>query len=75
MFSSKPGQRVGRAVTFGELYGAREGEALQLNTAQGATCKRCGQEPRLYHHVSPKGRDVTLWIPVEHVCRGAGGGR
>lgn len=66
MFSSN--ERLNRPVTFGEALGAKEGETLQLNTMQAATCGRCGEEPRLYHHVSPKGRDVTVWIPAEHRC-------
>lgn len=61
-------RRIGQPVTFAAALGAREGETLELNRATSATCSRCGQEPRLYHHVSPKGRDITVWIPVEHYC-------
>ena len=65
--------RIGRPVTFAGALGAREGENLELNRAASATCARCGQEPRLYHHVSPAGRDVTVWIPVHHHCPRTGG--
>ena len=66
MFSSNA--RIGQPVTFGQALGGQEGQPLELNSAQAATCPRCGLEPRLYHHVSPKGRDVTIWIPAEHHC-------
>lgn len=66
MFSSE--QRANRPVSFGEALGAKAGEALELNAAKDATCTRCGAEPRLYAHVSPGGRDVAVWIPVEHSC-------
>jgi len=62
--------RSGLPVTFGEALGAKEGEALVLNTAEAAVCYRCNAEPRLYTHTSPKGRDVAIWIPAEHKCRG-----
>ncbi|AKH15974.1 hypothetical protein [Deinococcus soli (ex Cha et al. 2016)] len=62
-------RRIGQPVTFAAALGVREGETLELNRPTSATCPRCGQEPRLHHHVSPKGRDITVWIPVEHYCR------
>ena len=62
-------RRIGRPVTFAGALGAKGDEPLELNRPTSATCAKCGQEPRLYHHVSPKGRDITVWIPVEHYCR------
>ncbi|AWN22190.1 hypothetical protein DKM44_02195 [Deinococcus irradiatisoli] len=62
-------QRAGRPVSFSEALGAKEGEALELNTCASAVCGRCGAEPRLYTHTSPKGREVVIWIPVDHICR------
>lgn len=62
--------RSGRPVTFGEVLGVKEGEALMLNTAEAAVCHRCGAEPRLHTHASPKGREVVIWIPVDHICKG-----
>ncbi|MFW8628302.1 hypothetical protein [Deinococcus sp. ME38] len=66
MYSSD--RRIGRPVTFAGALGAAPDGPLELNRAASATCPRCGQEPRLYHHVSPAGRDVTVWIPVHHHC-------
>lgn len=63
-------QRLNRAVTLGEALGAKNEQALEFNTAEAAVCGRCGKEPRLYHHVSPTGRDMIVWIPVEHTCPG-----
>lgn len=68
MFPPTDAPRSGRPVTFGEALGAREGEALELNTCKAAVCAHCGAEPRLYTHTSPRGREVAIWIPREHRC-------
>lgn len=65
-----PPRRLNRSVTLGEALGAKDDQPLELNTAEAATCGRCGKEPRLYHHLSPKGCDVVVWIPVTHTCSG-----
>lgn len=67
MFSSN--ERLNRPATFGEALGIAEGDALVLNTAESAVCGRCGAEPRMHHHVSAKGRDVVVFIPVDHWCK------
>lgn len=63
--------RLNRPATAGEALGVRHTEeGLELNTAQAATCRHCGAEPRLYVCKSPSGRDVALWIPAQCGCGG-----
>ena len=61
--------RKNRPVTLAEALGAKDDGPLELNRMEQAICGQCGLEPRLYHHVSPKGREVAVWIPQKHECR------
>ena len=63
-------KRLGRPVTFAEALGGKDDGPLEPNQMEQAVCARCGLEPRLYHHTSPGGREVIVWIPQEHKCRG-----
>lgn len=65
---ARPDGRKGQPVTFAAAMGAAETGPMELNSAESATCPRCGQEPRLYNTTSTHGRDVMIWIPVDHRC-------
>ncbi|THF88421.1 hypothetical protein E7T09_04230 [Deinococcus sp. KSM4-11] len=66
MFSSD--RRLNRSVSLAEALGGRDGQPLELNSPESATCRRCGAEPRMHHTVTASGRDVVAWIPTDHWC-------
>lgn len=65
-------KRTNGPVLAGAALGLRPDEQgdIHLNTAESATCPRCGAQPRQFITKSPNGNNVVVWIPLQHQCRG-----